>query len=111
MSGTRGLRDWIIQRVTAVYLAVYAIGLFVYVLLHKSMSYHQWTALFSMLWFQIASVLCLIALAWHAWIGIWTVITDYIKPPCIRSTVQLLVILALCVYVLWGVEIIWHVNL
>lgn len=58
---------------------------------------------------RYATLLALLSLIAHAWIGIWTVTTDYIKPLWLRLSMHGLVILALLLYVVWGVHIIWGV--
>lgn len=102
-----GLKDWLIQRVTAVYLIVYLASGFCYFVCHAHPDYLQWHALFQKPLVQLASVLAMIALASHAWIGIWTVTTDYLRCTKLRLTVQLLVGLGLLVQVLWSMKIVW----
>ena len=38
----------------------------------------QWHALFSANWMRIFSLLALVALSVHAWVGMWTISTDYL---------------------------------
>ena len=102
-----GLKDWLIQRVTAVYFAVYTIFLFVFLLLHPNLNFAQWHELFANHVFQIATAIGLLALSLHAWVGIWTVTTDYIKCTAIRLSVQLLVVLWLLSQFIWGLMIVW----
>ena len=102
-----GLKDWLIQRVTAVYFAVYSLFLLGYLLAHPQLQFAVWYALFHGLVFQIASILALLMLTLHAWIGIWTVTTDYIKPTSVRLSVQMLVFLILLAQFVWGLIIIW----
>jgi succinate dehydrogenase / fumarate reductase membrane anchor subunit len=102
-----GLKDWLIQRVTAVYFAVYSIFLFGFLLVHPNLNYDQWHELFANPVFQIATVISLLALSLHAWIGIWTVTTDYMKCTVIRLSVQLIVALWLLSQFVWGLMIVW----
>jgi succinate dehydrogenase / fumarate reductase membrane anchor subunit len=102
-----GLKDWLIQRVTAVYFAFYSLYLFGYLLMHPHMLYPVWKALFQQQYFQIASLIALFALSLHAWIGIWTVTTDYIKCTAIRLSVQMLVALLLVGQFVYGLMIVW----
>lgn len=102
-----GLRDWIIQRVSAVVLGIYAVFLFLYVALHPELSFTDWHNLFSDIWMQIFSFLALLSLVLHSWVGIWTVLTDYIKPYCVRLFLQVLLVLALFAYLAWGAKILW----
>jgi succinate dehydrogenase / fumarate reductase membrane anchor subunit len=102
-----GLKDWLIQRVTAVYFAVYLIFLFSFLFLHPDLNFDQWHALFANPVFQIATAIGLLALTLHAWIGVWTVTTDYINCTVIRLSVQLLVVLWLLSQFVWGLMIVW----
>jgi succinate dehydrogenase / fumarate reductase membrane anchor subunit len=51
--------------------------------------------------------LSVLSLAGHAWVGVWGVSTDYIHPYWLRLLFQVVVILALVVFVAWAVEILW----
>lgn len=102
-----GLKDWLIQRATALYLIFYTGFLLGYCLFHPGLDYSQWYALFHDPKVQIASVIALVFLSLHAWIGIWTVTTDYLACTCLRLPVQGLVVVVLLAQVVWGFMIIW----
>lgn len=102
-----GLRDWLIQRITAVILAIYAIFLMGYLVCHSPLSYEVWHGLFTCEAMRVFTFLALLSVVYHTWVGIWTVLTDYIKCPCLRLTLQVLVVLALIGYLVWGVDIVW----
>lgn len=105
--GRSGLQDWIIQRITAVILAVYVAFLFGYFMVNSNFDFWTWRIFLMFPLMQFATLLALLSLIAHAWIGIWTVITDYLKPVGIRLFVQSLVVVALLVYLIWGIQIIW----
>lgn len=73
-----GLYDWMAQRVSAVVLAAYVIFLLGYLIAHPNISYADWHGLFSQGWMRIFSLLTLVALSVHAWVGMWTISTDYL---------------------------------
>jgi len=104
--GRSGVFDWLIQRVTAYVLAVYTIFLAGFMVM-TDISYGSWNAMFDQTWFRIFSLLALISLGAHAWVGLWTVTTDYIKPMAARFLVQALCGLAMFVYLIWGIQILW----
>lgn len=103
-----GLRDWLIQRITALIIGAYTVFIFAYLFMHAPLTYDVWKALFNCTVMRIASIITLGALALHAWVGIWTVTTDYIKPTWLRVTIQMLVNLCLIASFLWGVDIFWR---
>lgn len=102
-----GLREWLIQRVTAVVMAVYSVALVVYLLLQPSLNYDVWTALFSGLVVRTFTLLFLLSLFYHAWIGVRDIVMDYIKPASVRLVIHTLVIMALALYAIWSVQILW----
>lgn len=76
-------------------------------MLHQPMSLIVWQQLFSTALIRYATLTAIIGLVLHAWIGIWTVLTDYIKPNALRLLLQLLVMVFLFGQILWGVHILW----
>jgi succinate dehydrogenase / fumarate reductase membrane anchor subunit len=53
------------------------------------------------------SLLFLLSLFFHAWIGVRDIVMDYIKPAGVRLVIHVLVILALLLYTIWSVQILW----
>lgn len=98
-----GVRDWWLQRVSAVIIATYFIVLSCFFLLHAHIHYRLLHSFFATTWMQVFTVIALISLFLHAWIGIWTVITDYVNAIALRLLIQLLVILTLTTYLVWGI--------
>jgi succinate dehydrogenase / fumarate reductase membrane anchor subunit len=106
--GRSGLYDWMIQRVTAVILLAYAVFMIGY-FLFNDVNYEQWKALFECTSMRIFTLLTLLSLVAHAWIGLWSVTTDYIKPTGVRFVVQSACGLLAFIYVVWGIQILWGV--
>ena len=104
-----GLRDWLGQRVSAVVLGVYAIGLLAYVVLADRLDYERWAALFAAPWMKVATLLVLAALFYHAWVGMRDLWMDYVKPVGVRLTLQVLTVLYLLGCAVWSVQVLWSV--
>ncbi|AQU81692.1 MAG: succinate dehydrogenase, hydrophobic membrane anchor protein [Halomonas sp.] len=105
--GRSGLSDWLMQRVSAVILAFYTVFIVAYLLFNPNLDYYAWSGLFSQTWMRIFSLLAFISIAAHAWIGLWTVTTDYLKSTRLRVGAQTLIILVIFVYLVWGIQILW----
>lgn len=102
-----GLQFWIIQRITALVLGAYTLFLVIFILTHQNLSYSTWNALLSNPWMRFASLITLFSLLSHAWIGIWTVTTDYIKPISLRLAIQWIIIFLFFCCFMWGIESLW----
>lgn len=107
MSQGTGLRDWLMQRFTAVVLGAYTLFLFAFVFRHPDFNYNDWRALFSTFTMQISTILALVCIGIHAWIGMWTVLTDYVKPIAVRYPLQAIILITLFGYVFFGIMILW----
>ncbi|UCJ15613.1 succinate dehydrogenase, hydrophobic membrane anchor protein [Pseudomonas sp. MM211] len=109
-----GLYDWMAQRVSAVVLAAYVLFLLGYILLNPGMGYAEWHGLFSNSAMRIFSMLTLVALGIHAWVGMWTISTDYLTQTAlgkwatvVRFLFQATCGIAMFVFFVWGVQILW----
>lgn len=107
--GRSGLYDWMMQRVTAVVLAAYTIFMLFYFMFNPGLDYTQWSALFDGTFMKIFTLLAMLSMVAHAWIGMWSVSTDYIKPTGIRFVFQAVCGLLAFIYVVWGVQILWGI--
>ena len=105
--GGSGIQDWLMQRLTAVIMLVFIAYWLVIGYAYGPMDYTAWRALFDGNCAKISTLIMLIAVAWHAWIGLWTITTDYIKPTLLRLLVQWAFVVSLAVYVIWGILILW----
>ena len=102
-----GLRDWLIQRISAVVMVLYSVAIAGYLLWQPHFNYDTWTILFASQAVRTFSLLFLLSLFYHAWIGVRDIVMDYVKPAAVRLVIHVLVILALLLYTIWSVQILW----
>ncbi len=114
--GRSGLSDWLVQRFTAVVLAAYTIFVVGFIACTPDLGYEQWSSLYSQLWMRVFSLLALVSIAAHGWIGLWGVLTDYVTTRMMGGKALFLRIVTLAAYALvtvtylvWGVEVLWGV--
>ena len=112
--GRSGLSDWLVQRFTAVILGAYMLCILGSMLLTPDMDYAHFTTLLASNLMRMFSLITLLALCAHAWIGMWTVATDYLtelqlgaRATFIRLLFQAGCALLTAVYLLWGAQIFW----
>ena len=103
-----GLRDWLAQRITAAIMVVYTGFALAVVLRQQPITYAAWKELFARGWMRVATLLFVVSLAWHAWVGVRDILMDYIKPDGLRLTLQVLFILLLASYLGWAIQILWR---
>ncbi len=101
-----GSRDWFLQRASAVVLALYSIVL-VGFFLTNDVTYDKWHAFMTCLSMKLFTLVAIASLAFHAWVGMWTVFTDYVKSTGLRLVLQIAVVAAILAYLFWGVMIFW----
>lgn len=112
--GRSGLYDWLIQRVGAVVLTAYTFFIVIYLVLNPELTFAQWSLLYEQLWMRIFSLVTLISFITHAWIGLWSVLTDYLtnrmlgpKATVMRLIAQVVLGVVAVTYLVWGIEILW----
>ena len=102
-----GLQDWLIQRTSALLIGAYAVFLSIYWVFHNPLNYVVWHTLFGNKWMKIATLVVTISIVWHAWIGLWTIFTDYITNKAFRFFIESILLAVLLCYILWVILILW----
>jgi succinate dehydrogenase / fumarate reductase membrane anchor subunit len=105
-----GLRDWLVQRLSAVVMLAYGGFLVGYVMTQGPVQYADWKALFANQWMRFASLLFLLSLFFHAWVGMRDILMDYVHPTGIRLFLHTALILVLALYGIWAVQILWSLG-
>lgn len=103
-----GLRDWLMQRATAVLMAVFTLVVLVQVLLPGEMGYDRWAAIFSSAWMKALTFAVIVGLAWHAWVGARDIWMDYVKPVGVRIVLHVLSIVWLVGCAGWATQVLWR---
>ncbi len=104
-----GVRDWLWQRVSAVILAVYTVFIVGFIWITPQLDYVAWFQFFQGVGVKLFTLLAVLSLLVHAWVGMWTILTDYVKPAGLRLTLEILVIIALVLYFIAAIAIVWSV--
>ena len=109
-----GVSDWIVQRVSAVVLAAYTLCVLGFVLMNPGLDYATWSGYFTLTGMKVFTMLALLAMAAHAWVGMWTIGSDYLQEHTLgtgatrlRFIYQIGSVLIILAYLIWGINIIW----
>jgi succinate dehydrogenase / fumarate reductase membrane anchor subunit len=106
-----GTGTWLLQRATAVVLAVALPGLMLACVMALPLDFASWQALFEPLWRRVLVLLTGVALALHAWVGMRDIFMDYVHPMGLRLGLYLVVILSLAASVVWLAAILFGAPL
>jgi len=107
--GRNGVHDFILVRATAIVLTLYIIYMVGFFATTGEISWEVWTGFFASGFTKVFTLLALVSILIHAWIGMWQVLTDYVKPLALRLVLQLAIVVALVAYVLYGFVVVWGV--
>lgn len=103
---TQGLTSWLLQRGSAIFLAIFGLFLAFRLLQHIPENHLQVQALFANRFIAIGFVIFVVMLLAHAWIGMRDVIIDYVHSLATRLTVLSLLAVALMGCAIWAMAII-----
>jgi len=106
-----GLKAWAIQRLTAIYIALFSLYLLGMLLFAAPADYADWRAWLGGPLVSVALLLFIVSVLMHAWIGVRDVVIDYVHPIAIRATVLGIIALALVGMGLWAAQALTLVRL
>lgn len=97
-----GLRPWVIQRVSAVYIALFLLYLLYSALTTDSVDFDTWRSWLFQPLNSVSMALFVLAILFHAWIGMRDVVLDYVHNIMLRILVLALIIGTLLGSGLWA---------
>ena len=109
-SDSSGLRAWTIQRLSAIYMVLFAGYALISFLTRESNQYQQWMDWISHPANNIATGLFILSLLLHAWVGSRDIVLDYIKPFGFRMIKLTGLVLFLAAMGLWAFKILLSIT-
>ncbi|UDG79996.1 succinate dehydrogenase membrane anchor subunit [Candidatus Steffania adelgidicola] len=107
--GRNGVHEWLLVRSSAILIFLYIMYLAGFILFSESLTYELWRSFFSNSIMKVFTMLTLLSILVHTWIGMWQILTDYIKTLSLRLLLQLAIATVLIAYLLYGTVIVWGV--
>lgn len=105
-----GLKDWLVQRVTAIYMALFSFVFVALLFCLPEFSYQAWSEMFSSQFVRFFSFLFIVSLCYHVWVGVRDIWMDYVKHAGVRLALHLVVLFLLVGYAGWAVRILWRLS-
>ena len=105
-----GLRDWLAQRITACIMAIFTVLLLAQVIFTSGpIGYDTWAGIFSSQWMKVLTFAVIVALLYHAWVGMRDITMDYITSPVwLRLLVQIFIKVWLVGCAGWAIQVLWR---
>ncbi len=103
-----GLKDWLAQRISAVVMAAYTILFGIVWVSGGPFSYNSWKSLFSQGWMRFATLLFVLSMLYHAWVGVRDIWMDYVKNTGLRLLLEVVTVLWLVGCGGWAVQVLWR---
>ena len=105
-----GMRDWLFQRMTAVVMVLYTLIFLGVLLAYGGFDEAAWRAILTDSTFRVLTFVFLVALYWHAWVGVRDILMDYAKPTGLRLVLESAAVVALVGYAGWSIQILWGLG-
>lgn len=104
-----GLRDWLVQRVTAALMAIFTLVLLAQLVFSSGpIGYDKWAGIFASQWMKVLTFSVIVALIWHVWVGVRDIWMDYVQPVGTRLLLQVLTIIWLIGCGGWALQVLWR---
>ena len=105
MHGATGLRAWVVQRISAIYMAVFILLMLGLFIIAPPADYKAWRELIARTPVSVAILLFYVSLLFHAWVGIRDILIDYVQWQVVRLALLALFGLMFVASGLWLLEV------
>lgn len=105
-----GVQDFVTLRATALIITLFSFYMAYFFIATPVITYDVWVSLFSGIFMKVFTFITLVAIMYHVKIGLWQVLTDYVKAPGLRATIQYVLNIIAFVYVVVGLFVLWGVK-
>lgn len=104
-----GMRDWLMQRITAGLMALFTVVVLAQVIFTSGpIGYDTWAGIFAAQWMKLLTFAVIIALMWHAFVGVRDIWMDYVKPVGLRLALHVFTIVWLVGCAGWAFQVLWR---
>jgi succinate dehydrogenase / fumarate reductase, membrane anchor subunit len=103
---SHGLSEWLLQRLSALYLACFLLYLLLHFTIQRQHTFEQWHDWMTHPVMIIATALFILAVLVHGWVGLRDVVLDYAHAIWLRITFLSLIALTLLGCGIWALLIL-----
>ena len=109
-NSSKFISEWWLQRISAVLIAAYVFLLLGLLLVKGTPNAVQWQTLFANTGFKLATLLAVLAMAYHGLVGAMHVWPDYVKNRAVLAVLNASTWLAAAAVALWSVYILFGMK-
>ncbi len=104
-----GIQDYVSIRATAIVMTAFSLFMAWFFISTPEVTFEIWQGLFSNIAMKIFTFVTLTSIMFHVRVGLWQVLTDYVKAPGLRASFEFILNLIAFLYVVVGLFVLWGV--
>ena len=104
-----GLGEWVLQRLSAIYMAGFVVVLSLRWIAAPVCGYGMWKQWMAGIALRVSATLFFASAVIHVWIGVRSVFMDYLHPSRLRLTATIVTAMALAAILAWSIGVLWGV--
>ncbi|MGB3726203.1 MAG: succinate dehydrogenase, hydrophobic membrane anchor protein [Glaciecola sp.] len=101
-----GIQDYVTLRASAAVITVFAAYMLYFFISTPTITFEVWQGLFASIYMKAFTMAALVAIMMHVRIGLWQVLTDYVKAHKLRTALQFVLNLIAFAYVAVGLFVL-----
>lgn len=105
----KGIRSWLSMRISSLIITIYVFYILSFIFFSYGFNYYNWCNFFKDYSNKFFTVLALFSIIIHSWIGMWQIITDYLKNIFFSLFIRLIVAITLIFYFIYGITLIFRI--
>lgn len=105
-----GIRDWLVQRITAALIVLFTLALIGQIIFSSGpVDYTLWHGIFSQQWMKLLTFVIVVAVLWHAWVGVRDIWMDYVQPVGLKLALDVFTLVWLIACAGWAFQVLWNI--
>nr|WP_136252449.1 succinate dehydrogenase, hydrophobic membrane anchor protein [Ningiella ruwaisensis] len=104
-----GIQDYVTLRASAAVIFAFALYMLYVFVSTPVMTFEIWQGVFSSIYMKAFTLAALVAVMLHTRVGLWQVLTDYVKATRLRAVLNFILNLIAFAYVAVGLFVLWGV--
>lgn len=101
-----GIQDYVTLRASAAIITLFAAYMLYFFVSTPTVTFEIWQGLFASVYMKAFTMATLVAIMMHVRIGLWQVLTDYVKAHKLRAALQFILNLIAFAYVAIGLFVL-----